>query len=80
MLKNFSVSRIYSQRICVLVYCSVLGFSTTLMGNETVQRYYPVVPGSYWIYEDQDGRELTRYAATRWRASRDHIPQFPVRS
>lgn len=61
MLKNFQFRN--SQRICVcLLIILSFGFSTTLIGNETVERYYPVAPGSHWTYEDQDGQELTRYA------------------
>ena len=39
----------------------VLGFNTVLMGDaaETIQ-YFPETLGSYWVYEDQDGNELTR--------------------
>ena len=38
-----------------------LGLSAILMGNaaETTQ-YFPETLGSYWVYEDQDGNELTR--------------------
>ena len=39
----------------------VLGLSAVLMGDaaETTQ-YFPETLGSYWVYEDQDGNELTR--------------------
>jgi len=39
----------------------VFGLSTMLMGDtaETIQ-YFPETLGSYWVYEDQDGNELTR--------------------
>ncbi len=39
----------------------VFGLSTVLMGNaaETIQ-YFPETLGSYWVYEDQNGNELTR--------------------
>ncbi len=39
----------------------VLGLSAVLMGDaaETTQ-YFPQTLGSYWVYEDQDGNELTR--------------------
>ena len=40
----------------------VLGFSATLMGNESVSKYFPATVGSSWVYEDQDGNELTRRA------------------
>lgn len=39
----------------------VFGLSAMLMGDasETTQ-YFPETLGSYWVYEDQDGNELTR--------------------
>ena len=40
----------------------IFGFSTTLMGNEWANYYFPEAVNSYWTYEDQDGNELTRYA------------------
>ena len=42
----------------------VFGLSAALIvdASETIQ-YFPETPGSYWIYEDQDGNELTRSAA-----------------
>ena len=40
----------------------VFGFSTTLMGNEWANYYFPDAISSYWTYQNQDGDELTRYA------------------
>lgn len=39
----------------------VFGLSAVLMSeaSETIQ-YFPYTLGSYWVYEDQDGNELTR--------------------
>ena len=39
----------------------IFGLSAVLMGDaaETTQ-YFPETLGSYWVYEDQDGNELTR--------------------
>ena len=42
----------------LLLFC----LSTTLMGNEWANYYFPDAPNSYWVYEDQNGDELTRYA------------------
>lgn len=44
----------------------VFGLSTALIvdASETIQ-YFPETPGSYWIYEDQDGNELTRSAVEK---------------
>ncbi len=38
----------------------VLLLSATLRGNETAKLYFPSTLGSYWVYEDQNGNELTR--------------------
>lgn len=38
----------------------VLLLSATLSGNETAKLYFPTTLGSYWVYEDQNGDELTR--------------------
>ncbi len=51
MLKKFHV---------VLSLLLIFGFSTTLVGKEKADTYFPHAIGSYWIYEDQDGNELTR--------------------
>ena len=40
----------------------IFGFSATLLGNEWANYYFPDKLGSYWVYEDQDGDELTRTA------------------
>ena len=45
-----------------LVLLLILGCSTTLMGNEWANYYFPDTLGNYWVYEDQNGDELTRYA------------------
>ena len=44
----------------VFVFLFVFSCSTTLMANETAKTYFPGAFGSYWVYEDQDGNELTR--------------------
>ena len=53
MLKRFRV--IFSLLL-------ILGFSATLVGKEGADTYFPHTFGSYWVYEDQDGNELTRRA------------------
>lgn len=45
----------------VFIFLFIFGYSATLMGNETAQTYFPGTLGSYWVYEDQDGNELTRH-------------------
>ena len=44
----------------ILATLLLFGFSATLMGNEWANYYFPDAPGSYWVYEDQNGDELTR--------------------
>ena len=51
MLKKFHV---------VLSLLLIFGFSATLVGKEKADTYFPHALGSYWVYEDQDGNELTR--------------------
>lgn len=51
MLKKFHV---------VLSLLLIFGFSTTLVGKEKADTYFPHAIGSYWVYEDPDGNELTR--------------------
>lgn len=51
MLKRFRV--IFSLLL-------ILGFSATLVGKDGADTYFPHTLGSYWVYEDQDGNELTR--------------------
>jgi hypothetical protein len=38
----------------------IFGFSATLVGKEKADTYFPHVIGSYWVYENQNGNELTR--------------------
>ena len=49
----------------VLSLLLIFGFSTTLFAAESKDAYFPHVPGSYWVYEDQDGNELTRRAVEK---------------
>ena len=51
MLKTFRV---------VFSLLLIFGFSATLVGKEGPDTYFPHALGSYWVYEDQDGNELTR--------------------
>ena len=47
----------------VFILLLVFGINTTLIGNESeTAQYFPGTLGSYWIYVDQDGNELTRRA------------------
>ncbi len=51
MLKR--ISFIFSSLLLIIL-------SATLSGNETAKLYFPSSLGSYWVYEDQHGNELTR--------------------
>ncbi len=53
MLKKFRV---------VLILLLVFNFSVTLLGIEPAQVYFPGTLDSFWVYEDQDKNELTRYS------------------
>ena len=49
------------KQLC-LTFASILFlcFSITLFGNESASKYFPSSIGSFWVYEDQDGNEITR--------------------
>ena len=45
----------------ILTLLLVLGLSAALMGDESeIPQYFPGTLGSYWVYVDPDGNELTR--------------------
>ncbi len=46
----------------ILILLLVFSCSGALMSNEWANYYFPDTLGSYWVYEDQNGEELTRYA------------------
>ncbi len=56
MLKRFRI---------VLSLLFIFGFNATLLGQERKDTYFSYLPGSYWVYEDQDGNELTRSAVEK---------------
>ncbi|MYC76317.1 hypothetical protein F4X10_11190 [Candidatus Poribacteria bacterium] len=49
----------------VLSLLLIFGFSATVLGKERKDAYFAHMPGSYWVYEDQDGNELTRSATEK---------------
>ncbi len=54
------------KRSCVVLsLLLIFGANATLLGQERKDIYFPHVPGSYWVYEDQDGNELTRSAVEK---------------
>ena len=46
----------------ILILLLIFGFNGILLGDESTNKYFPSALGSYWVYEDQDGNELTRHA------------------
>lgn len=40
----------------------ILGLGVTVFANEWATFYFPDKLGSFWVYEDQDGNEITRHA------------------
>ncbi len=48
-------------KLC-LTFVSILFlcFCITIFGNESSSIYFPSEVGSYWVYEDQEGNEITR--------------------
>ena len=53
MLKKF---------LSTFVILLILGLSLTQVGNGIGEEYFPTTLGSYWVYKDQEGNELTRRA------------------
>lgn len=51
MLKKFSL---------FVIFLSFLCLSGIIFAKEPVKNYFSFSPGTYWVYEDQDGNELTR--------------------
>ena len=49
----------------VLSLLLIFGFSTTLFVAESKDTFFSHVQGNYWVYEDQDGNELTRRAVEK---------------
>ena len=51
------------KKLCLLLtFFLIFCFCARLLGDESVSTYFPNTIGSYWVYEDQDGNELTRRA------------------
>ncbi len=46
----------------ILILLFGFSFGGTLLGDESANKYFPSTVGSFWVYEDQDGNELTRHA------------------
>ena len=52
--------RMFKKLCPLLIFFLSFYFSTNLIGKESTQKYFPSPLGSLWVYEDQDGKELTR--------------------
>lgn len=50
----------YFRSIFILLF--VFSLSATLLANEWANHYFPDKLGSFWVYENQDGEEITRSA------------------
>lgn len=46
----------------IFTFLLVFGLTATLMGNEWADYYFPDKIGSSWVYVNEDGDEITRYA------------------
>ena len=46
----------------IFTFLLIFGLCATLMGNEWADYYFPDKLGSSWVYVNQDGDEITRYA------------------
>ena len=58
-MKNF---RFILATLLLFGFSAPLSFTARPIGNEWANYYFPDAPGSYWVYENQNGDELTRYA------------------
>lgn len=52
----------FKKTVSVVTLMILFSLSVTLLANEWATYYFPDKVGSSWVYEDQDGNELTRYA------------------
>ena len=52
----------FKKALTIIITLLIFSFSVVLMGNEPAKNYFPGTLGSFWVYEDQDGNELTRRA------------------
>ena len=55
-----------------MIFC----FSITLLGNESIKIYFPDTIDSFWVYEDQNGNELTRTAVEGEEIAGEIFPAF----
>ncbi len=46
----------------IFAFILILLFNSLIQGNELSDYYFPDKLGSFWVYEDHDGNEFTRFA------------------
>ena len=60
MLKISRFNSVVGKTVCVMILLLVFNVNVTLIAKERSNDYFPHTPGSFWVYEDQDGNQLTR--------------------
>ena len=66
----------FKKALTIIITLLIFSFSVVLMGNEPAKNYFPGTLGSFWIYEDQDGNELTRRAIEGEEIAGQTFPAF----
>ena len=62
MLKISRFNSVVGKTVCVMILLLVFNVNVTLIAKERSNDYFPHTLGSFWVYVDQDGNELTRRA------------------
>lgn len=66
MLVRFHFNAVVYKPICPFFsLLLIFGVTATVIANERSNNYFPHTPGSFWVYEDQDGNKLTRRAVEK---------------
>ena len=66
----------FKKALTIIITLLIFSFSVVLMGNEPAKNYFPGTLGSFWVYEDQDGNELTRRAVEGEEIAGKTFPAF----
>ena len=62
MLKRFPFKGVVYRQICIVSLLIIFGVNAMPVAEKSVNDYFPRTSGSFWVYADQDGNELTRRA------------------
>ncbi len=62
MLMRFRLNAVVYKPICIFFSLLLIFPVTATAANEQSNDYFPHTLGSFWVYEDQDGNQLTRRA------------------